>query len=112
MLISTDKNYVEIPIGLLDPILYSGVRAALVGWPVPRNVNGALWADNADFPVCYFLSKKDKPPIDWDMLAAAQITTPQSRPISGRVERIVCFRQFSNDEARQEWERAYLSYEV
>ena len=104
------SGFVEIPLILLDPGLSVGTRLAIVGWPELSNFYNIIHRNEDNHPICYLLSKNDKPPFEWGMLPSAQITLPMSTPQFRRVERIVCFRGLFDTAARQAWAATYRPY--
>ena len=81
-----------------------------MGWPVLNDVYYDFHGVEVNHPVCYLLSKEDKPPLEWAMLPSAQIEIPQTYPRSERVERIVCFRELFDNRAKREFEYLYQRY--
>lgn len=104
------RGFVEIPLSLLDPGLSVGTRVAIVDWPDLRSIYNVIHEIEHNHPICYLLTKRDKPPFEWGLLPFAQTTLPLSTPLRGRVERIVCFRGLFDAEAREEWMATYQPY--
>lgn len=104
------EGFIEIPLSLLDPGLSVGTRVAIVSWPDLSSIYNVTHRIEHNHPICYLLTKRDKPPFEWGLLPFAQIRLPFSTPLMGRVERIVCFRGLFDAEAREEWMATYQPY--